>query len=196
MPYMPYVRPFSPFNSQTLVKPLNTCQVPPTWPVYSPALNLLSWLEYYAEAMELPAWTSSDIISTSQHGDNKWQVKIRRSDKTEREFVVNHPRTTWCSQLASVAAPSGPMTTLGLYVAWSDVPCGIVFNFIQDKFRGEFLHSTEHKRALDHAGKKVVIVGSCTSGERTQPSPPLPYLYVAEVVSTRHREGLLRSRHR
>ncbi len=61
------------------------------------------------------------------------------------------------------------MTTLGLYVGWSDVSCGIIFNFLQDKFKGEFLHSTEHKRALDHAGKKVVIVGSCTSGERTQP---------------------------
>ena len=26
------------------------------------------------------------------------------------------------------------------------------------------MHSTQHKKAADHAGKKVVVVGACTSG--------------------------------
>ncbi|KAF8345500.1 hypothetical protein F5887DRAFT_1190190 [Amanita rubescens] len=32
-----------------------------------------------------------------------------------------------------------------------------------EKFKGQILHSSQHKRATDHAGKKVVVVGACTS---------------------------------
>ena len=31
-------------------------------------------------------------------------------------------------------------------------------------FKGQMLHSTQYKRALDLQGKKVVVVGACTSG--------------------------------
>lgn len=34
----------------------------------------------------------------------------------------------------------------------------------QDKFKGTLLHSSQHKKAHDHAGKKVAIIGACTSG--------------------------------
>ena len=30
--------------------------------------------------------------------------------------------------------------------------------------KGQILHSTQHNKATDHAGKKVVVVGACTSG--------------------------------
>jgi cation diffusion facilitator CzcD-associated flavoprotein CzcO len=33
----------------------------------------------------------------------------------------------------------------------------------QDEFQGQILHSTQHKDALDHAGKKVAVIGACTS---------------------------------
>jgi cation diffusion facilitator CzcD-associated flavoprotein CzcO len=33
----------------------------------------------------------------------------------------------------------------------------------QDGFAGELLHSSAHKTAADHIGKKVVVVGSSTS---------------------------------
>lgn len=32
-----------------------------------------------------------------------------------------------------------------------------------DEFGGQILHSSQHGKAMDHAGKKVVVVGSCTS---------------------------------
>jgi len=32
-----------------------------------------------------------------------------------------------------------------------------------EKFKGRILHSSQHKRATDHTGKKVVVVGACTS---------------------------------
>jgi hypothetical protein len=34
----------------------------------------------------------------------------------------------------------------------------------QDEFEGRVLHSIEYKKAQDFAGKKVVVVGSCTAG--------------------------------
>ena len=37
---------------------------------------------------------------------------------------------------------------------------------MQDEFEGQILHSTQHKNALDHKGKKVAVVGACTSGEQ------------------------------
>jgi cation diffusion facilitator CzcD-associated flavoprotein CzcO len=63
---------------------------PSTWPVYSPAKKLANWLEYYAEGLELPVWTSSNITSAIQDKDNKWHVVVKRGDDKERKFVVNH----------------------------------------------------------------------------------------------------------
>lgn len=34
-----------------------------------------------------------------------------------------------------------------------------------DDFAGQILHSSQHKKATDHSGKKVVVVGSCTSSK-------------------------------
>ena len=33
----------------------------------------------------------------------------------------------------------------------------------QNDFQGQILHSTQHDKATDHAGKKVAVVGACTS---------------------------------
>lgn len=35
---------------------------------------------------------------------------------------------------------------------------------VQEEFKGQVLHSTSHHSAKDHLGKKVVVVGACTSG--------------------------------
>lgn len=35
---------------------------------------------------------------------------------------------------------------------------------IQEVFTGQVLHSSQHNGAKDHIGKKVVIIGACTSG--------------------------------
>ncbi|KXN81274.1 putative indole-3-pyruvate monooxygenase YUCCA4 [Leucoagaricus sp. SymC.cos] len=115
---------------------------PSTWPVYSPALKLANWLEYYAEALELPVWTSTRIISATQDKDNKWHVIVKRGDEKERTLVVNH-------LVFATGHASG-----GLRPFWYP---GL------EKFKGSYLHSTQYKSALDHTGKRVVVVGACTS---------------------------------
>ena len=36
----------------------------------------------------------------------------------------------------------------------------------QDSFTGHTMHSTSYKTAKDHVDKKVVIIGSCCSGQK------------------------------
>ncbi|KAF8149353.1 FAD/NAD(P)-binding domain-containing protein [Crassisporium funariophilum] len=116
---------------------------PPTWPVYTPSQKLASWLELYAEALELNVWTSSTTTEVTQdQSTNKWHVTIKRGDGTERKFVVNH--LIFATGLGS-GVPNTPKYP-GM-----------------EKFKGKILHSSEHRKAIDHAGKKVVVVGACTS---------------------------------
>ncbi|KAJ7347250.1 hypothetical protein DFH08DRAFT_867664 [Mycena albidolilacea] len=114
---------------------------PPTWPVYTPARKLGNWLEHYAEAMELDVWTSSTVKSARPNDAGTWEVVVAR-DGAERSFTVKHVVFATGLGAGEGKLPSYP----GM-----------------DIFRGQILHSTQHKRAMDHAGKKVVVVGACTS---------------------------------
>ncbi|KAJ6595193.1 hypothetical protein DFH09DRAFT_906286 [Mycena vulgaris] len=114
---------------------------PPTWPVYTPALKLANWLESYAEALELDVWTSSTAISARKDRNGTWEVLVERAG-THRLFKVKHL-----------------VFATGMGEGQSSIPDfpGL------DNFKGEILHSTKHKRALDYVGKKVVVLGAATS---------------------------------
>ncbi|KAJ6628886.1 FAD/NAD-binding domain-containing protein [Mycena sp. CBHHK59/15] len=115
---------------------------PPTWPVYTPALKLANWLEHYAEALELPVWTSSEVTSASHDASGSWQVVVSNGQGKDRIFHVKH----------LVFA-----TGFGSYRGKLPIYPGM------DEFKGQILHSSQHKRATDHLGKKVVVIGACTS---------------------------------
>ncbi|KAJ7748281.1 hypothetical protein DFH07DRAFT_830240 [Mycena maculata] len=114
---------------------------PPTWPVYTPALKLANWLENYAEALELDVWTSSTVVSARKNASGTWDVVVDHTGK-ERIFKVKHLIFATGYGAGEGKLPSYP----GM-----------------DRFKGQILHSTQHKRATDHAGKKVVVMGACTS---------------------------------
>ncbi|KAJ7730607.1 hypothetical protein DFH07DRAFT_848634 [Mycena maculata] len=114
---------------------------PPTWPVYTPALKLANWLENYAEALELDVWTSSTVVSARKNASWTWDVVVDHAGK-ERIFKVKHLIFATGIGAGEGKLPSYP----GM-----------------DRFKGQILHSTQHKRATDHAGKKVVVMGACTS---------------------------------
>ncbi|KAF9078745.1 hypothetical protein BDP27DRAFT_1206778 [Rhodocollybia butyracea] len=117
---------------------------PPNWPAYAPSAKLAGWLEYYAEAMELNVWTSCEVTKGVRNATkNTWTVTVKFSNGKERTFEnIKH--------LVFATGLSGNQPNMPSYPG-------------QDSFKGQILHSSEHSLASDHQGKKVVVIGSCTS---------------------------------
>ncbi|THH27067.1 hypothetical protein EUX98_g7120 [Antrodiella citrinella] len=116
---------------------------PETWPTFIPARKLADWLEFYANTMELNVWNSSAIThAVRDDATNKWVVTVKKEDGSERVLRVDHLVFALGLGAGSINIP--------------DIPG-------KEDFRGQVLHSTSHHRATDHLGKKVVIVGACTS---------------------------------
>ncbi|KIK68274.1 hypothetical protein GYMLUDRAFT_154223 [Collybiopsis luxurians FD-317 M1] len=116
---------------------------PPNWPAYTPAAKLAGWLEFYAETMELNVWTSCEVAKAVPNANHTWTVAVRFSDGKERIFN-NIKHVVFATGL------SGNQPNIPSYTG-------------TDKFKGQILHSTQHNLASDHIGKKVVVIGACTS---------------------------------
>ncbi|KAJ6467908.1 hypothetical protein C8R45DRAFT_1171515 [Mycena sanguinolenta] len=142
------------YEALCLHDPVPYLPFPPTWPVYTPTRKLANWLEHYAEAIELNVWTSSTVKSARPNGTGTWDVVIATSE-AERRFTVKH--VVFATGFGEGKLPSYP---------------GMLW---------QILHSTEHKRAIDHAGKKVVIVGACTSG-----AAACPFLFASVLMIAAH----------
>ncbi|KAI6046376.1 FAD/NAD(P)-binding domain-containing protein, partial [Pisolithus marmoratus] len=116
---------------------------PSSWPVFRPAAKLGNWLETYAHSLELNVWTSAEVVSVDPGAQGKkWSVKVIRDDERERIFQVNH--VVFALGLGG-GSPNIPT-----------IPC-------QTEFKGQTLHSSQYKLATEHLGKKVVVIGACTS---------------------------------
>ncbi|GJE89350.1 NAD(P)/FAD-dependent oxidoreductase [Phanerochaete sordida] len=113
---------------------------PDSWPAFPSAAKVANWLEFYAEALELNTWLSTEAAHAARNEQTgKWDVTVRRADGTERTLHVDH-----------VVLGQGFTFKKTLFPG-------------QDDFKGRILHSHEFKSAKDFVGKKVVIIGACTS---------------------------------
>jgi cation diffusion facilitator CzcD-associated flavoprotein CzcO len=103
------------------------------------------WLESYASMLELTAWTDSKVVAASQNPTGDWEITIQRGTKEDRQTRTFHPKQiVMATSLAGV--PFVP-----------DIPG-------MDKFKGTIRHSTEHDSAREWVGKKVLVVGTSSSG--------------------------------
>ncbi|KAF5371656.1 hypothetical protein D9758_003551 [Tetrapyrgos nigripes] len=145
---------------------------PPNWPEYAPAAKLAGWLEAYAEFMELSCWTSSTVTKAHYLEDKgTWEVHIRR----EREKPNNSDSSNLDSEWVGIDERGQRILdyeervfhnvkhvifATGFGAGEPDSPdiAGM------DKFKGQILHSVQHRSASDHLGKKIAVIGSCTSG--------------------------------
>ncbi|KAI9507262.1 FAD/NAD-P-binding domain-containing protein, partial [Russula earlei] len=117
---------------------------PPTWPVFAPTQKIADWLENYASALELDVWTSSTVTRASQDPETKkWTVEIERANAERRSFVVNH-------LVFAVGFGGGTHNV-------PQIPNA-------GEYKGIVAHSGDYARAKDYEGKKVIVVGACTSG--------------------------------
>jgi cation diffusion facilitator CzcD-associated flavoprotein CzcO len=114
---------------------------------------MANWLESYAEILDLNVWLSSTVKKatySSDSGSAPWTVIVERRDKhgsvvEERSFKVHHlvMATGYCTYPEVPPVPG------------------------MDKFKGTIRHSMEYKKPDGDIGKKVVVIGACTSGGST-----------------------------
>ncbi|KAF9568073.1 FAD/NAD(P)-binding domain-containing protein [Agrocybe pediades] len=90
--------------------------------------------------MDLNVWTSSTVICAKQNETDKtWSMTVRKSDGSERVFVVRH-----------VIFAAGFLGGEGYIPTISG----------KEEFKGEILHSNHYQNAKGLIGKKVVVVGA------------------------------------
>ncbi|KAI5478845.1 hypothetical protein MNV49_004577 [Pseudohyphozyma bogoriensis] len=116
---------------------------PEHWPTYCPAAKLGNWLEHYADAMELHAWLESTITNAHQdEATGEWTVTVNRGGHGERVLKPKH--VVMATSLAGL--PFMPHTPG------------------EETFTGTLRHSTSHDSSRDWVGKKVLVVGTSSSG--------------------------------
>jgi len=103
------------------------------------------WLEWYASALELNTWTDSSVVAAAQKPTGEWDITVRHGSGENQTTRTFHPKqVVVATSLAGV--PFIP-----------DIP-GI------ENFKGTVRHSTKHDSARDWVGKRVLVVGTSSSG--------------------------------
>jgi cation diffusion facilitator CzcD-associated flavoprotein CzcO len=109
-------------------------------------------LESYAEILDLNVWLSSTVKKatySSESGSASWTVTVERRDEhgsvaEERIFKVHH--LVMATDLGTAHSKIPPVPGM-------------------DQFKGTIRHSMEYKRPDSNTGKRVIVIGACTSGE-------------------------------
>lgn len=116
---------------------------PPNWPTYIPKDKLANWFESYVESMELNFWIGTTFEGGAyDEKTGRWTVSLRRADGTTR---VMHPR-----HIVMATSVSGTPII-------PDIPT-------LKNFAGPVLHSSQYDDAEPWRGKRILIVGTGTSG--------------------------------
>jgi hypothetical protein len=114
---------------------------PPTWGPYPAKDQLGTWFEFYAEALELNVWTSTEFAGAARDDNSgRWQVSLRR-DGQDRVLRPRH--IVVCTGVSG--APRSPQLP-GL-----------------DRFCAPVIHSTAYTVGEPFAGQRVLVVGSGVS---------------------------------
>jgi len=114
---------------------------PEHWPTYTPAQKLGLFMEWYVSAMELAVWTNSQVIKAEQDSEGRWTVVVSKSGD---ERLLHPKHVVIATSLCGV--PTTPV-----------VPG-------MEKFKGIIRHSTAHDSSRDFVGKRVLVVGTSSSG--------------------------------
>jgi cation diffusion facilitator CzcD-associated flavoprotein CzcO len=130
-------------HNQTRVNHLPYMPFPPGWPAYIPKDKLAGWFEAYAESLELNAWTATEFEGgTYDETEGRWSVVVRRADGTVRRLTPRHVvLATGVSGIPNIPA----IPTL-------------------DRYKGSVLHSSGFTDGAAWRGKRVLVIGTGTSG--------------------------------
>lgn len=117
---------------------------PQTWPTYLPKDMYAAFMEFYAQAMELPVWTSARFEGgTFDEARGQWSARVRMGDGSLPEV---HPRHI----VLATGGVSGRRKMPKLP--------GL------DAFGGIVAHSSDVRPDDSFRGKRAIVVGTSTSG--------------------------------
>ncbi|TXT05778.1 uncharacterized protein COLE_07098 [Cutaneotrichosporon oleaginosum] len=114
---------------------------PEHWPTYTPAQKQGMYMEWYANAMELSIWASSSVVEAQQDA-NGWTVNVNKGGIAVRTLHPKH--VVMATSLCGI-----PMIP--------QVPG-------RELWKGTARHSTQHDSSRNWIGKKVLVVGTSSSG--------------------------------
>ncbi|WWC60719.1 uncharacterized protein I303_103295 [Kwoniella dejecticola CBS 10117] len=116
---------------------------PEHWPTYTPAQKQGRYMQWYADAMELAIWKQSTVAKADQDAEGNWTVEINKGGKEIRTIKPKH---------------------LIMATSLCGVPTMPVIPGINDWKAGIYRHSTAHDSSREFVGKKVLVVGTSSSG--------------------------------
>jgi putative flavoprotein involved in K+ transport len=130
-------------HNQVHVNHLPYLEFPAGFPTYIPKDKLANWFEAYAEIMEVNAWTGTSFEGATYDEDaRRWMGTLRLSDGTSRTL---QPRHIVMAASASGIAHIPAIPTL-------------------EEFGGPVLHSSSFGDGEAWRGKRVMVIGTGTSG--------------------------------
>jgi len=129
-------------HNSTHVNHLPYLPFPPNWPTYIPKDMLGMWFEFYAQAMEINHWTSTEFTKGEwDAAARRWNATLRHASQGER---VIHPRHIVFANGVS-SEPLSPEIR-GL-----------------DAFAGVVIHSEGFASGAPYAGKRAIVIGTGSS---------------------------------
>lgn len=130
-------------HNEVFVNDLPYLPFPPSWPVYIPKDMLANWFEFYADALELNCWMSTELVNGRYDPiERRWSIALRGAGAGRR---VVHPR-----HLVFATGVSGIPITPALP--------GL------DAFEGNVMHSGQFKGGAHWRGRSALVLGTGTSG--------------------------------
>jgi putative flavoprotein involved in K+ transport len=115
---------------------------PANWPVFTPKDKMGDWLEAYVKLMELTYWGGTEAVAAQfDPGEKRWTVTVTRD---------GHTLELKPAQLVFATGAYGPPKFIDLPGA--------------ESFGGEVIHSSQYSDGSKYAGKRVVVIGSASSG--------------------------------
>ena len=115
---------------------------PASWPVYITKDQLAEWLEIYANAMSIAAWTSTTLEESHyDEAEKRWKLTLRRGDGS-----------------ISIVRPRNVVLATGVFggARRIDLPGA-------DRYAGQLLYAADFSGGVDAKGKRALVVGSGAS---------------------------------
>jgi putative flavoprotein involved in K+ transport len=130
-------------HNQVHVNHLPYLEFPAGWPTYIPKDKLANWLEAYAEIMEINAWTGTSFEGGRyDEVQRRWSISVKQPDGSSRELRPRH------LVMATSASGIPHMPTLPTL----------------ESFAGPVIHSSRFGDGEAWRGKRVMVIGTGTSG--------------------------------